>query len=1213
MGQLLFGKASAMMGLGSAVATTTTKAAPMNAALMAPNAPQPPSTTMLVERRGHTATKLSNGTVLIAGGENSSGALNESEIYDPTSATFSVTGNMGAARADHSATLLADGRVLIVGGRDGAGALNTTEIFDPTTGAFASGPAMRVARAGHSATLFADGRILVTGGDANGSAEILDAALTSFSAAGTMNTARSMHSAALMLDGRVLLVGGRDAGGNALSSGEVFDGSTFVGVGGMEDARVRPLLRVLFDGKIQIIGGNDHRSLEIYDPAAGIFGGHAHVPPDGDLHPNLITEIMSSPSRAALLTGEQTITELAGNLALAAGGVDSNGNATNASSLCASSGASVTSNVLDYPPGTPVIINGRGFQANENIVLTFHEDPHVDTDELHTFTVQADANGNFTFDQYAPETADAGITYILGAKGETSGLTAQTTFTDTPKVGSVTVSTQAPNPVIAGNNATYAITVNRGAGSGSSGAFDAALSVTTALPSGATASFSASGAFPNCVGGSKTCFDPAANSLRFASADNSLTAILTISTTGATSGGTSPFTVRAATSVTDFADGGGTLVITAATVATTTTVSSSANPSVFGQSLTFTATVSRASGSPSPTGTVQFKIDTVNFGSPVALSSVNATTATVTSGATSSLTVGTHTVTADYIPAAGFSASSGTLTGGQVVNKTDSLSTVTSSVNPSILGQSVTFTATVSAVAPGAGAPTGTVQFKIDGSNFGAPVALSGGSASSGATTSLAVGARSITAEYSGDTNFNASGLGSSTAPAFTQTVNKADSLSTVTSSVNPSVFGESVTFTATVTAVAPGAGTPSGTVDFKDGATTIAAVVVLNGSGVATFPTSSLSAGVHSITAAYSGDGNFNATATGASTAPIFSQTVNQRATLTTVSSSLNPSTFGESVSFSATVVGTGAGAGNPSGGSVQFKIDGSNFGAAVPLSGGSASSGSISTLTAGNHTVEAVFTSSDGNFSNSNDLLDGGQTVNKRSSLTTVSSSLNPSNFGDSVTFTATVVSTGAGAGNPSGGSVQFKIDGSNFGAPVALVAGSASSAATTTLSVGNHPVEAIFTSTDTNFNGSADLLDGGQTVNKWTLSGFFQPVGIPNTYSILNPVPFVWNTIKGGQTVPLKFRIYSGTTELTDITAIKSFTALQIDCGTYGALGVEDPVEESTSGSTGLRYSGTPGVDGQFIQNWQTPKPADKCYRVVMTAQDNSILVSFFKAKK
>ncbi len=144
---------------------------------------------------------------------------------------------------------------------------------------------------------------------------------------------------------------------------------------------------------------------------------------------------MSSPSRAALIHNGQTITELPGlNKALGAGGTDSNGNATNVATIYDSSPASVTTDVLDYPPGTPVIITGRGFQPNELVDLTFHEDPHVNTENPHVFTVQADANGNFVFDQYSPELADVGVTYILGAKGELSGWTAQTTFKDALKI-----------------------------------------------------------------------------------------------------------------------------------------------------------------------------------------------------------------------------------------------------------------------------------------------------------------------------------------------------------------------------------------------------------------------------------------------------------------------------------------------------------------------------------------------------------------------------------------------------------------------------------------------------------------------------------------------------------------------------------------------------------------------------------------------------------
>src|SRR5205085_8690303 len=102
-----------------------------------------------------------------------------------------------------------------------------------------------------------------------------------------------------------------------------------------------------------------------------------------------------------------------------------------------SSPASVTTDKLDYAPGTPVVITGKGWQPNENVVLTLHEDPHVVTENPHTFSVQADVNGDFVFQEYAPEDADSGITYILAAKGQSSNWTAQTAFTDTPLPSSV--------------------------------------------------------------------------------------------------------------------------------------------------------------------------------------------------------------------------------------------------------------------------------------------------------------------------------------------------------------------------------------------------------------------------------------------------------------------------------------------------------------------------------------------------------------------------------------------------------------------------------------------------------------------------------------------------------------------------------------------------------------------------------------------------------
>jgi hypothetical protein len=175
----------------------------------------------------------------------------------------------------------------------------------------------------------------------------------------------------------------------------------------------------------------------------------------------------------------------------------------------------------------------------------------------------------------------------------------------------------------------------------------------------------------------------------------------------------------------------------------------------------------------------------------------------------------------------------------------------------SVFGQPVTFTATLAVTSPGAGHPSGTVEFK-DGSTD-----ISGCSAQSVSTTTetatcttpaLSVATHNITAAYSGDTNFTGS-----TAAAQTQTVNKAaTSLSLLPSS--PVTRGQAVTFTAVITATAPGAGTPTGTVTFFDRGKSLGTgqLSVVGGKDQATFSTSSLAVGAHSITASYGGDGSF-------------------------------------------------------------------------------------------------------------------------------------------------------------------------------------------------------------------------------------------------------------------------------------------------------------------------------------------------------------------
>ena len=302
--------------------------------------------------------------------------------------------------------MLADGRVLIAGGHNGGGALATTEIFDPTTGTFTDGPAMSVARAGHSATLFADGRVFVAGGDPAGTAEIFDPIAGTFKATGGLSVARSMHSAALPQDGRVLIVGGRDGNGNELASGEILDtpAATFWTVGNtLKVGCVQALLRVLFDGKVQIIGGNNDGSMELYDPVFEGFGGYAHVSPDGDTSAGLPGQILNTQTRAALFHNGQsdplfdrsghTITELNGQ-ALVLGGVNSSGAVLNSSALLTSSSASITTDKMDYAPGDTATISGRGFQPGEVVRVKIHEDPH--TPQERGFDATADADGKFS-------------------------------------------------------------------------------------------------------------------------------------------------------------------------------------------------------------------------------------------------------------------------------------------------------------------------------------------------------------------------------------------------------------------------------------------------------------------------------------------------------------------------------------------------------------------------------------------------------------------------------------------------------------------------------------------------------------------------------------------------------------------------------------------------------------------------------------------------
>ncbi|WP_299029964.1 PxKF domain-containing protein [uncultured Thermanaerothrix sp.] len=143
-----------------------------------------------------------------------------------------------------------------------------------------------------------------------------------------------------------------------------------------------------------------------------------------------------------------------------------------------------------------------------------------------------------------------------------------------------------------------------------------------------------------------------------------------------------------------------------------------------------------------------------------------------------------------------------------------------------------------------------------------------------------------------------------------------------------------------------------------------------------------------------------------------------------------------------------------------------------------------------------------------------------------------------------------------------------------------------------VGTHTL----TATATDKAGNTTEKTRTYTVLAWTLKGFYQPVDMNGVY----------NVAKGGSTVPLKFEIFAGPTELTDTAFVRSLTYAQTACA---ADALTDEIETVATGGTSLRYD---WMTGQFIFNWKTPTTPGKCYRVTMTTMDGSFLQAFFKIK-
>ena len=466
----------------------------------------------------------------------------------------------------------------------------------------------------------------------------------------------------------------------------------------------------------------------------------------------------------------------------------------------------------------------------------------------------------------------------------------------------------------------------------------------------------------------------------------------------------------------------------------TVSVVSSLNPSVAGQAVTFTATVSSPTPNTTgvPTGTVSFYL--WPYGVAGLGSATNIGTATLSNGVatltTSTLPVGSDPITVTYNGDSNFAMNQSPPVN-QVVLATTTTTAVVSP-NPVVYGQAVSLTMTVSS---NTGVPTGTVNL-YENSLFIAAYTLD----SSGQVKlqiGYGAGSMTIVAAYNGDSTH-----APSTSPAVTLVASKATTTTslTLTSGTNPSVYGQLLVFTAAVTGQY--GGTVGGTVTFMDGSTTLGTAALSFGN--ATFSSALLPAGTHSITAVYNGDANNTG-----STSVALSQTVNKAATASTIAASPNPSYLGQPVTFTATVASS---TGPIPTGSVNFKQGSTVIGTATLDATGHASF-TTSALAPGNNNVTAAY-GGGANFLTSTSASVT-EVVNKTPTTTTVVSSQNPSVFKQPLTFTATVVSNSGGMPT---GSVTF-YDGNQKQGSATLNSAGQATFATSGLGHGSHNITAVY----------------------------------------------------------------------------------------------------------------------------------------------------------
>jgi subtilase family serine protease len=476
---------------------------------------------------------------------------------------------------------------------------------------------------------------------------------------------------------------------------------------------------------------------------------------------------------------------------------------------------------------------------------------------------------------------------------------------------------------------------------------------------------------------------------------------------------------------------------------TTTTIT--ANPTTttpaLGSSLTVNSTITPSTyGAADPTGTVSYTMDGVVMGAPVPVvpgaPSTSSTTFTVN-------TAGTHTLGALYSGDGTYASSASTPVTLTIAKLTMNPATTTPSAGSSLL-----VTATINTSGASTIAPSGTVTFTLDGAFAGTGNVIATSPATATATFTVpSAGSHTLQATYNGDANYAVS-----TATAITLNVAKSTPTVVLAPATTSPAAGSNLQLTVQISPPAAGAAAPGGTVNFLvDGTAVGTALVVAGNPATATLTIAAPAIGAHSLTAIYSGDGNYNT-----ATSPAVTINVTKGTTTLTVAPASTAPTANSTMLVTATINATATGSTVPTG-TVSFTMDGAPVGSGA-VSGGTTASTTVTVPATGTHTLQASY-SGDANFNGSISPT-AVFTVAKTATTTILVPSTTTPALGATLPVSATVTPATPGS-NPVTGSISFTVDGVTSGIQP-LTPGTPATASMTlpALPPGPHTLAAVYT---------------------------------------------------------------------------------------------------------------------------------------------------------